>query len=155
METALLLWKKAAGGKSKGNISTWVVHWEWSDAMGPASSGAPQTGQLHWPEFPTYMILWLLQQWNWLKRQTPMKTTSVFWFFPFLPWTDRRMDRKWRGKKRKKQIGKDLRDPFQRSVLVSSLRHLTERDIFILRNSGQYSGPIYFISLLRWVGELM
>jgi len=83
-----------------------------------------------------------------------MKTAGVFcFFFPFClgqteEWTEGEGER--RG-----NAGQDLRDPFQRSVLVSSLRHLTERDIFILQNSGQCSGPIYFIFLLRWVGEPM
>lgn len=81
METALLLWKQAAGGKSEGNVSVGVVRGEWSDPVSPARSGAPQTGHAHRPEFPTYLIWGLLQQRNGLKRQTSMKTTRVFCFF--------------------------------------------------------------------------
>lgn len=78
-------------------------------------------------------------------------TCILGFFFPFCPgqteeWTESEGERKG-------DAGKDLMDPFQRWVLVGSLP--SERDIVILQNSGQYSGPIYFIFLLRWVGELM
>lgn len=83
-----------------------------------------------------------------------MKSTCVFWgFFSLFA-----LDRQKNGQKvggGEGNAGKDLRDLFQQSLLMSSLQHLTERDIFILQNSGQQSGLVYFIFLLRWVGELM
>lgn len=57
METALLLGKKAAGGKREGSVSARVVHGEGSDPVSPVWSGAPQTGHAHPPGFPTYTIL--------------------------------------------------------------------------------------------------
>lgn len=120
METALLLWEQAAGGKSEGNVSVGVVHGEWSDPVSPAWSGAPQTGHAHRPEFPTYLILGLWQQRNWLKRQTSMKTTHMFCFFPFLPWTDSRMDREGKGKQRKCWKGFEGSVPAIGAVVKSS-----------------------------------
>lgn len=145
-ETALLLRKKAAGGKSKGN----VVRGECAAPTGAAWSAAPQPGLAHRPELLPDRILWLLQQWNWLKRQISMKTTSVLMF---LPWTDRRTDRKWRGKKTK--CWKGFEESAPGSVLMSSLWHFTEIAIFILQNGGGCDIPGLFLSVFRWVGEPM
>ena len=41
------------------------------------------------------------------KANTNENCRCVLFFFPFLPWTDRGMDRRWRGKKRKRWTGSE------------------------------------------------
>lgn len=96
-----------------------------------------------------HRILSLFQQFFLVNRQLSVPIYLVF-FFPFCfgqtEQTEREGDRKGNA-------GKDFRGLFSHQGWCPVFSTSQRETLFILQNSGQRSGSIYLIFLLRWVGE--